>query len=223
MKNVKKHFLEALVAVGLLASICVVAAAAAGGRGQVQVSLDKAMTVQSRGKELPLLGETGNRLYPIIYGGTVYLPVETLGESFNVTTEWDKDHNVLTIGGDDVSTLGGIPAFLNDYNQKSVTAIMLDIDDVEGRTRVECVALAYDDDELAINLGNRQKEVICLYGNQSGRAAHAVITDMDTGEVIQELDIPEGGSPEYQQLWLPVEKVSKIKVAGELLKGEVIH
>lgn len=213
----KKHFLTALA---VLALIIMGSAIAIEGNAekseQIVATLEKTMTVQNQGEDVILTNGMGERIYPISYNGTVYLPAESIGDSLNAATEWDKEKNIFHIGGDATTTIGGIPEALKNEEIRDMTCVLLDVDKVAERTRVEAVSLIMNDDEATINVGGRQKYLLCFFGNQSGAAYHAVISNMDTGETILELDNPEGAPGEYQTIEIPVENVSRIKITGKL-------
>ena len=50
---------------------------------------------------VPLIAEdaNGGRVFPIERGGSTYLPVRAIGETFNKSVEWDSDTRTVYIGG----------------------------------------------------------------------------------------------------------------------------
>lgn len=190
---------------------------------RIQVALDKAMIVRHLGQEVQLLDGNGNKSYPIIYKGKVYLPVSDIGNILNAAVTWDKKTNTLDIGGNATSTLGGImetltfpPEDLPSAVVGNMTALVLGVDKGKDGTILRALSYAQNEKELTVNVGGRQKYLIGYFGNQSGLAYHVTISDMDTGEIVRELDSPKREGGQYQFAAIPVENVSRIKITGEL-------
>lgn len=220
----KKHILIATLVVlaALMVGVAVGSEGTMAKPKQIVAVLDKTMVVQSRGEDFVLTDELGNKLDPIIYNGMVYLPAESAGKALNVTTEWDKENNVLRLGGDATATDIGItetlivpPEEVKDAKIRDMTALVVDIDKRDDTALIRALSFSMSDNELTVNVGGRQNILTGLVGNESGEAFHAVISNMDTGEVIRELDSP-GGKSGYQVVAIPVKNVSRIKITGEL-------
>lgn len=94
----RQHFAAltlALVIVGLLAVMTVFASAAAGISVTAEVRPD--VTVVVDGKTQSFTNAQGEPVYPILYNGTTYLPVRSIGELMGKTVSWDGKNYVVTL------------------------------------------------------------------------------------------------------------------------------
>ncbi|PZE19575.1 stalk domain-containing protein [Paenibacillus xerothermodurans] len=93
MKRAAKIALLALTGVTLLSG-----GAYAGANSElIQAYLNHSMTFKVDGKNWTPIDQDGNRLYPIVYNGSSYLPVRALGTVVGASVGWDEDTSTILI------------------------------------------------------------------------------------------------------------------------------
>lgn len=85
----KKHLSASILAVTLAGTLAVGAGAATVAQ-RVTAEVRPDITVQVDGKTQTLLDKNGDRVYPITYDGTTYLPVRALGGAVGLEVEWNS-------------------------------------------------------------------------------------------------------------------------------------
>ncbi|MEW4371955.1 hypothetical protein [Paenibacillus kandeliae] len=66
---------------------------------KVQAFKNHAIQVEVKGKAYTPVSATGDKLAPITYEGTTYLPIRSIGESLNTSVLYDAVNNKVMIGG----------------------------------------------------------------------------------------------------------------------------
>ncbi len=84
-----------LCTAALTASLCGVASASTA----VTAQLDPNVTVQIDGTARNFYNAQGQEVHPIVYMGTTYLPIRSIGELMNQNVDWNNATNTVTIGG----------------------------------------------------------------------------------------------------------------------------
>lgn len=80
----------------LLACVLAIGAAAAGAV-KIAAELRPDISVELAGKTQALTDRDGNRLYPISYKGTTYLPIRSVGELLGCRVDWDSDTQTVAL------------------------------------------------------------------------------------------------------------------------------
>lgn len=73
-------------------------AAAAGTLETISAYLNYGVTIKYNGEEQMLKDAGGNRVYPITYNGTTYLPVRAVSNMLGVNVEWDGATQTVVLG-----------------------------------------------------------------------------------------------------------------------------
>ncbi len=72
---------------------------AASASTAVTAQLDPNVTVQIDGTTRTFYNVQGQEVHPIVYMGTTYLPLRSIGELMNKNVDWNNATNTVTIGG----------------------------------------------------------------------------------------------------------------------------
>lgn len=98
MKN--KMIAGLLCAVVLTASVCSLSGAArAATSTAVTAQLRPNVAVQIDGTVHTFYNAQGQEVFPILYNGTTYLPLRSMGEVMNKNVTWNSATNTVTMGG----------------------------------------------------------------------------------------------------------------------------
>lgn len=95
-------------------------ALAAGKVEQIQAYLNRGITIRLNGEEQSMYDVKGNRVYPISYNGTTYVPIRAVSTMLGLDVEWDGATNTVLLGSNDVVPKTKITD-LTYFNRKSVT------------------------------------------------------------------------------------------------------
>lgn len=108
-----KHKLIAglLCAVVLTTSVYSVTGMASAASTAVTAQLRPNVTVQIDGTARTFYNAQGQEVYPIIYNGSTYLPLRSIGELMNKNVNWNSSTNTVTVSG--VRTAGGVVGIPN--------------------------------------------------------------------------------------------------------------
>lgn len=95
----KKRMLMVLCAL-LIGATCFTAGVLAAGNSlkEIKAYLNYGITILFEGKEQRMYDAAGNRVYPISYQGTTYVPVRAVGNIFGEKVEWDGANNAVLLG-----------------------------------------------------------------------------------------------------------------------------
>ena len=90
MKNLKKRFSVIAMVLALVMGLSIGAYAAVGKTGLEKISayLNYNITIKYNGQTVTPKDVNGNRVYPISYEGTTYLPIRGLADIFGKTVNW---------------------------------------------------------------------------------------------------------------------------------------
>lgn len=73
-------------------------AAAAGTLETISAYLNYGITIKYNGEEQMLKDAGGNRVYPITYNGTTYLPVRAVSNMLGINVDWDGATQTVNLG-----------------------------------------------------------------------------------------------------------------------------
>lgn len=177
MKKTKLSF-TALALTGVL----MVSAAAAGVR-QIKAELRPDIKVVIDGREQTMRDANGDRVYPIVYEGTTYLPVRALGEALDQEVEWNGKTQTVTLTKSDTdrtasqtgpdAVTGATPKSDADRTTSQTGQKTADTGSYESRI----AALSAEADELVRQAG----KVTDLAGYRAFRTAYRAFEDKEEG------------------------------------------
>jgi hypothetical protein len=114
MKITKKVFISSILATGLLCGA--VGAYASNGVSVVQAYLNSTIKFTVNGVSWTPKDANGNKISPLVYNGSTYLPAKAVGEAMNATVLWNGNSKTVAI-----TTTGGGNAG-EPYNDASPTS-----------------------------------------------------------------------------------------------------
>ena len=103
----KKSYIIAALA---LTSCMVVGTAAASQSNSVTATFRPDVTLKVNGTTYTVRDTTGVKVSPLIYNGTTYLPLSSLGQLLGAEVSWDNDSQTVIIHDDDASYIGEFKA-----------------------------------------------------------------------------------------------------------------
>ena len=99
----KKSYIIAALA---LTSCMVVGTAAASQSNSVTATFRPDVTLKVNGTTYTVRDTTGVKVSPLIYNGTTYLPLSSLGQLLGAEVSWDNDSQTVIIHDDDAGYIG---------------------------------------------------------------------------------------------------------------------
>lgn len=102
--KVKKATLTLALALAIVFGM-IVGANAADTLKAITASLNYGITIKYNGNVQEMKDAGGNRVYPISYEGTTYLPVRAVAELLGIEVNWDGPTNTVWLGEGFVPTL----------------------------------------------------------------------------------------------------------------------
>ena len=135
----KKSYIIAALA---LTSCMVVGTAAASQSNSVTATFRPDVTLKVNGTTYTVRDTTGVKVSPLIYNGTTYLPLSSLGQLLGAEVSWDNDSQTVIIHDDDASYIGESKAKElalkhAGLSGKEVSFLQLKLDWDDGRAEYE--------------------------------------------------------------------------------------
>ena len=93
----RKTFITLAIALALVCGM-VIGANAADTLKEISAYLNYGITIKYNGEVQNLTDAGGNRVYPISYNGTTYLPVRAVGNMLGIGVEWDQATQTILLG-----------------------------------------------------------------------------------------------------------------------------
>ena len=94
----KKKLIPALALTLALLCGITIGAGASNGVQVIQAKLDSTISVKLNGETQILTDANGNRVFPISYNGTTYLPVRAVSNMLGIGVDWDGDTRSVLLG-----------------------------------------------------------------------------------------------------------------------------
>lgn len=99
MKGIKRTLVLFLAAAVAAAGLVCTGVYAASGEYWAEAELVPQFTVEIDGAERIFFNADGERVHPILYSGTTYLPVRAIGELMDKNVNWDQNSLTVTLSG----------------------------------------------------------------------------------------------------------------------------
>jgi hypothetical protein len=112
--KIKGFIIGAVAAATLTAGVTALAA----GKIEIKALLNEDIKIMFHGNEAVLHDENGDRVYPISYNGTTYVPIRGVAQLYGDVVSWDGDTQSAIIGAsqaeqdsDEIYKLGAVTPF----------------------------------------------------------------------------------------------------------------
>ena len=201
----KKSYIIAALA---LTSCMIVGTAAASQSNSVTATFRPDVTLKVNGTTYTIRDTTGVKVSPLIYNGTTYLPLSSLGQLLGADVSWDNASQTVIIHDDDTSYIGETKAKElalkhAGLSSKEVSFLQLKLDWDDGRMKYEVEFYSgtteydYDIDAVtgAILSSDRELENFQIWNNgtsrPSGNGSNSSSGDYITAERAQQIALAE--------------------------------
>lgn len=101
----KRKLIPALALTLTLLCGITIGASASSTLQEIQAYLNYGITVKYNGEEQTIMDASGNRLYPITYNNTTYVPLRALSNIFGVAVDWDQATQTVLLGSQERTDL----------------------------------------------------------------------------------------------------------------------
>ncbi len=125
----KKNFIKLLCIALAVLLLGAVALAASESLKTISAYLNYAVTVKYNGEEQKMYDANAERVYPITYNGTTYLPVRALADLFGIAVDWDGENNAVLLGEGE-SYVNTDSSILSVYDGYSFTRLPFEVDGI---------------------------------------------------------------------------------------------
>lgn len=231
MKIKKSVLILALLMVALVSFTT--GAAASGTLKEIAAYLNYGITIKYDGETQNLTDASGNRVYPITYNGTTYLPVRAVSNMLGVAVDWDGATQTVLLGksagGTDLidsfkpyteydttgSTHVSEPYFVQSSDKKTTT--------IGGETISHWLALrndyiSRDAKECSFNLGGKYNTL--TFKVYSEKDMTLIITG-DNGSALGQFTLKGGQAP--QTLTINLNGTTQLTFDLEKVAGSEYH
>lgn len=209
-----------LVATALIGCM-VIGAAAATGIQSVTAQLRPDFTLEVNGSDYILRDSNGNEVAPLLYNGTTYLPIRSMGEILGAEVSWDGKTQTVIVTTDEEATalIGEAKAkkiALNDagLSASKVTFLEIKLDWEKGR-QIYDVEFYTDDLEYDYHIDARTGDVLSYDHDMEGNPAPDDTTVSITKDKAKKIALKDAG--------LSASKVSYIQVKLDWEAGRRVY
>ena len=125
MKKSTKKLLTLLLTLSLALNVALVAVTASGTLQEIVANLNYGITIEYNDVDQTMTDANGNRVYPISYNGTTYLPIRAVANMMGVKVEWDGPTNHVLLGNSFVDQQAVTPAPVTTSKKTFTTAVYM--------------------------------------------------------------------------------------------------
>ena len=100
----KKKLVSILCLAGLMVGCFTAGVGAASNLQEIKAYLNYGITIEYNDVDQTMYDAGGNRVYPITYNGTTYLPVRAVSNMLGVKVDWDQNTQHVLLGNSYVDT-----------------------------------------------------------------------------------------------------------------------
>ena len=94
----RKKSISILALALIMASCFALGASASSALQEIKAYLDPTITIKLEGEAQTFLDAKGNRVYPITYQGSTYLPVRAVAGLVGLDVDWDQATQTVLLG-----------------------------------------------------------------------------------------------------------------------------
>lgn len=94
----KKQLIKGTAAALVVASSMALGAVGASYLQEINAYINYGITVKYDGQEQHMYDANGQRVYPISYNGTTYVPIRAVGNMMGINVAWDGTNNTVLLG-----------------------------------------------------------------------------------------------------------------------------
>jgi len=130
MKGKKVFAVLAAALIGV-SSFALGSAHAANTSEPITASLSYDVSINYNGTDVTMKNVNGERVYPILYQGTTYIPIRAMGNLFGVPVDWDGATRTVLLG--DSANSEGFD-LIDNYEPYAVVRYCRQVQSTEGKT-----------------------------------------------------------------------------------------
>lgn len=214
----RKKSISILALALIMASCFALGASASSGLQEISAYLNSNITVKMDGETQTFLDAKGNRVYPITYQGSTYLPVRAVAGLVGLDVNWDQTTQTVLLGKTrGVDLIDTYKAYHVDQDEPFQSAGQVQsaegkTQDISGGTYSHWLYFGSDignvtgKTSISFNLGGKHDTLTFKY-YASGDSTLKVLGD--NGSVLGEYTIP--GGQVAQTVTIPLFKTSELK------------
>ncbi len=125
----KKTFIKVLSVALVLLTVGAISLSANAALKAISAYLNYSVAIKYNGEEQKMYDANAERVYPITYNGTTYLPVRALADLFGIAVDWDGENNAVLLGEGE-SYVNTDSSILSVYDGYSFTRLPFEVDGI---------------------------------------------------------------------------------------------
>ena len=225
-----KKLISALVLTLVLLCGIAIGAGASGTLQEIQAFLDPTITIKLEGEAQTFLDAKGNRVYPITYEGSTYLPVRAVAGLAGLEVNWDQATRTVELGQSKGVDLIDTYKIYHSDSKGGPSAHAGQVQTADGKTK-DISGVNYShylhfgngwsdkiETSVAFNLGGKHDTLTFKYY----ATADATLTVQgDNGAVLGEYTITGGAVA--QTVTIPLFKTSELKFVAKTTWDSVVY
>lgn len=226
----RKRSISILALVLVMVSCFALGANASGAMQEIKAYLDSSITIKMEGEAQTFLDAKGNRVYPITYEGSTYLPVRAVAGLAGLEVNWDQTTRTVDLGQTKgVDLIDTYKIYHSDVNG-SPSASAGQVQTADGKIK-DISGVNYShylhfgngwsdkvETSVAFNLGGKHDTLTFKYY----ATADATLTVLgDNGAVLGEYNITGGAVA--QTVTIPLFKTNELKFVAKTTWDSMVY
>lgn len=172
------------------------------------------ITILYNGQEQQLWDDNGVQVYPLVYGGTTYLPVRAVSGMLGLPVDWEKNTQTVFLGrkpGETQALLDVCPPYEKSEPCRVYTGEQAETFRMAGDPYSNGIVFADREDFALFNLGGRYDTLTFVCGHIDGEAMDAAtISIFLDGELIRQIEMTGESMP--QAVTIPLDHARQLKI-----------